>query len=106
MHPRAQREDMAMLVTTEPKYDDTILFEAKFANFSRMGARLVVHAPEKALGLTVKSRVELRYHSSEDPKHVHRLEARVAWIKKTSPLETVLAGSSKTTLGLRFVAEL
>ena len=105
MHPRAKREDMAMVVTTEDVYQQEFLHEARFLNYSRMGARVVVSANEKNLGLSVKSRIELRYQSSEDPKRVHRLEARVAWIRKTSAIEAALAGS-KTTLGLRFVAEL
>lgn len=105
MHPRAKREDLAMVVTTDALYQEESLHEARFLNYSRMGARLVVHANENHLGLTTKSRVELRYQSSEDPQRIHRLEARVAWIRKASPVETALAGS-KTILGLRFVAEL
>lgn len=103
MHPRAKRDDGAVLITTDEAYQDDTLHDAKFVDFARMGARVVVSSTN--LEVAVKSRVELRYQSSEDRKRVHRLEARVVWIKKTSPLESLLAGS-KTVLGLRFVAEL
>ena len=104
MHPRAKRQDDAMLVINDEMYDEDFFHEARFLDFARMGARLVV-PQASTLKLSVKSRVELRYRSSEDLQKVHRLEARVVWMKKTSPLESVLAGS-KVTLGLRFVAEL
>lgn len=104
MHARAKRQDDVVLVTNDEMYDEDFFHNARFLDFARMGARLVV-SPSAELKLSIKSRVELRYRSSEDLQHVHRLEARVVWMKKTSPLESLLAGS-KMTLGLRFVAEL
>ncbi len=104
MHPRAKRRDEALVVINDEMYDEDFFHEARFLDFARMGARLVV-PQASAHKLSVKSRVELRYRSSEDIQKVHRLEARVVWMKKTSPLESVLAGS-KVTIGLRFVAEL
>jgi hypothetical protein len=104
MHPRAKRQDDAVLVINDEMYDEDFFHEARFLDFARMGARLVV--PQSSVSkLMVKSRVELRYRSTEDLQKVHRLEARVVWMKKTSPLESVLAGA-RVTLGLRFVAEL
>ena len=103
LHVRGKRDGHAMLITTDDRHGEDTFHDAKFLDFAQMGARVVV--PDLQLPLEVKSRVELRYQSSENQKRVHRLEARVIWIKKTSPLESVLAGS-KTTLGLRFVAEL
>ena len=104
MHPRAKRLDDAVLVTNDEMYDEDFFHDAKFLDFARMGARLQI-APKLAEKLQPKARIELRYRSSEDLSKVHRLEARVVWIKKTNPLERVLAGS-KFTVGLRFVAEL
>lgn len=104
MHPRAKRQDGAVLVTTDEMYDEDFFHDARFLDFARMGARLQI-PPQLAEKLHPKARVELRYRSSEDLSKVHRLEARVVWVKKTNPLESVLAGS-KFTVGLRFVAEL
>jgi hypothetical protein len=104
MHPRAKRQDEAVLVTTDEMYDEDFFHDARFLDFARMGARLQI--PMKlAEKLAPKSRIELRYRSTEDISKVHRLEARVVWVKKTNPLESMLAGS-KFTVGLRFVAEL
>jgi hypothetical protein len=104
MHPRAKRQDEAVLVTTDEMMSKDAFHEARFLDFARMGARLQV-SPLTASRLTPKCRLELRYRSSEDLQRVHRLEARVVWIKKTNPLESVLAGS-KFNIGVRFVAEL
>jgi hypothetical protein len=104
MHPRAKRKDDAVVITTDEMYDEDTFHDARFLDFARMGARLVI-PPALAQKLAPKSRVELRYRSSEDLSKVHRLEARVVWLKKTSPLDSLLAGS-KFTVGLRFVAEL
>jgi len=101
MHPRAKRHDEAVLVTTDEMYDEDFFHDARFLDIARMGARLQI--PQTlAQKLVPKARVELRYRSSEDLSKVHRLEARVVWLKKSNPL---LAGS-KFTVGLRFVAEL
>lgn len=104
LHPRAKRQDSAVLVTTDQMYDEDFFHDARFMDFARMGARLQI-SPKLADEIRPKSRIELRYRSSEDSSKVHRLEARVVWVKKTNPLESVLAGS-KFTVGLRFVAEL
>ncbi len=104
MHPRARREDEAVLITTDEIYREDFFHDIQFVDFARMGAKVVLNSA-RDLKLQAKSRVELRYQSSEDRKKVHRLEARVIWIKKTGSLESLLAGA-KTTIGLRFVAEL
>lgn len=100
MHPRAKRQDEALLVTTDEMYDEDTFHDARFIDFARMGARLTV-SPSPKLQLVPKSRVEIRYRSTEDLSKVHRLEARVVWIKKT---QSMLSGS-KIQMGLRFVAE-
>jgi hypothetical protein len=104
MHPRAKRNDTAVLVSKDEMYDEDFFHDARFLDFARMGARLQI-PPKLAEKLHPKARIELRYRSSEDISKVHRLEARVVWVKKTNPLESVLAGS-KFMVGLRFVAEL
>ena len=104
LHVRAKRDDTAVLITTDDVYQEDFFHEMKFVDFARMGAKLEVHSAGD-LKLQPKSRVELRYQSSEDRKKIHRLEARVVWIKKTGSFGSMLAGP-KTTVGLRFIAEL
>ena len=104
MHPRAKRNDTAVLVSTDEMYDEDFFHDARFLDFARMGARLQI--PKRlAEKIRSKSRLELRYRSTEDLSKVHRLETRVVWVRKTNPLESVLAGS-KWSVGLRFIAEL
>lgn len=106
MHPRTKRQDEAVLVTTDERYDEDFFHDARFVDFARMGARVQVSLrTAEEMKLQAKSRVELRYRSTTDGSKVHRLEARVVWVKKANPLEQVIAGS-RVTIGLRFVAEL
>lgn len=105
LHPRTKREGHAVVVLRNE--DDTeIQIKAKFLDFARMGARVLLEAEDLELNLKPKSRLELRYRSSEDGERVHRIESRVVWAENAAnPLESLLK-KTKAEIGLRFVAEL
>jgi DNA-binding NarL/FixJ family response regulator len=106
LHPRTKREGHAVLVVQNE--DDTeIQVRAKFLDFARMGARVLLEADEHLnLKLKPKSRIELRYRSSEDQEKIHRIETRVVWAEDAAnPLDHILK-KTKAEIGLRFVAEL
>ena len=104
MHPRTRRHDELVIITRDDVSETETFLDARFLDFATMGAKVVLNSNDDS-NLAVKTRIEVRYQSSEDRKRVHRLEARVVWIKKTGAIDS-LFGGPKTTLGLRFVAAL
>lgn len=106
MHPRTKREGHAILVVRNE--DETeVQVHARFLDFARMGARLVMETDEPfKLQLHPKARIELRYKSSGNGDRVHRIESRVVWAEEAgNPLDLILK-KTKAEIGLRFVAEL
>lgn len=112
LHPRVRREDNVILIA-ESEDGSEVRLRARFLDFARMGARLAIESGEgegvldfSRLRLKAKSRMELRYRSSEDAERIHRIESRVVWATVSSNPVTQLLKKQKAEIGLRFVAEL
>ncbi len=110
LHPRTKREGHAVLIVRNED-ESEIQIRARFLDFARMGARLILEFEEPVREqvqkqLKAKSRLELRYRSSEQAERVHRIETRVVWTEEAgNPLDHLLK-KTKAEIGLRFVAEL